>query len=144
VHRRGRRCGHSKALVLGVRCDPHHIGRHGTSTLCDASVAVAAQTAKPSAVRSQRLCLRPPEVTQSIGDDPTAAGAVRIGALKQLVVSKTQDSSRGFVELVRNNKDDPNSPDHRSITPQIDASSTPGVGPVSSEVEAQRPMTWLE
>ena len=23
------RCGHSKALVLGVRCDPH-IGRHGT------------------------------------------------------------------------------------------------------------------
>jgi len=26
----GRRCGHSKALVQGVRCDPHHIGRHGT------------------------------------------------------------------------------------------------------------------
>ena len=49
LHRRGQWCSHSKALVQGVRCDPHHIGRHGTSALCDASVAVAGQTAKPSA-----------------------------------------------------------------------------------------------
>ena len=30
VHRRGRRCDHSKAVIQGVRCDHRHSRRHGT------------------------------------------------------------------------------------------------------------------